>query len=291
MAEPGACEPGGTGPTAGARGTEPGETGPEGTVATDSAGSGPELVLVHGVGSNRSIFSRVVPILAAERRVTTLDLPGFGGSPPPADGWTIEGVADRIALALAERIDPPFDLVGSSLGGAVSLALASRHPQLVRRLVLQAPAGFRPAAPPLGLALGLLASPWLGARRRVGMAAASNRRARRVALAGTVADGAELSADDARLILRASGGSTNLAEAFRAAASADLRAELDRLRPPLGLIWGEHDRIVPPMAAERIWEIRPDAPIERIAGCGHLPHVERPERTVEALERVLSQLP
>lgn len=263
----------------------------EATVAIESTGSGPDLVLVHGVGSNRSIFSRVVPILAAGRRVTILDLPGFGHSSPPPDGWSIPAVADQIALALREHADLPFDLVGSSLGGAVSLALASRHPQLVRRLVLQAPAGFRPAPAPLAAALGLLASPWLGLRRRTGIALASQRQARRMMLAGTVADGAELSPADARLVLRASGGSTSLAEAFRAAASADLRADLDRLRRPLGLIWGEHDRIVPPIAAERIWELRPDAPIERIAGCGHLPHVERPERTVEALERVFSQLP
>lgn len=262
-----------------------------GGVAVETVGAGADLVLIHGVGSNRSIFSRVVPTLAEARRVSSLDLPGFGQSPAPEAPWTIASVADQIALALPERIEPPFDLLGSSLGGAIALSLASRHPQLIRRVVLQAPAGFRPLPGPMPAMLGAVVAPWLGFRRLAGSRLLGAGQGRRLALAGTVADASNLSARDARLILNASGGSTTLAEAFRAAAAANLTAELDRLQRPLALIWGDLDRVVPPIVAERILELRPDTPIERVAGCGHLPHVEAPERLIEAFERSLSQLP
>lgn len=260
-------------------------------LATETTGAGPDLVLVHGVGTSRAIFGRAVPILGEARRVTALDLPGFGQTPAPGDGWKVSSIAAQLALELEATVEAPFDLLGSSLGGAVALALASRHPQLIRRLILQAPAGFRSAPAPVAAVLGRVAVPWIAGRRLVGMAISDNRHARRAALAGTVADGAELSAEDARLVLGASAGAHSLSEAMAAAISTDLVPDLERLGAPLALIWGSLDRIVPPISAERILAIRPDTPIEWIAGSGHLPHVERPREFCAAVERAFSQLP
>lgn len=260
------------------------------TEATGAAGGRP-IVLVHGVGTNRSIWSRTVPLLAEERLVITLDLPGFGDSPPPSREWTIAEAARLLGETLETDLGPGFDLLGSSLGGAVALQIAADRPELVERLVLAAPAGFRPAPGPLPALAALAAGPLLAARRRAGLRLAGNATARRALLASSVGDGAALEPDDARLMLRGSEGAESLAPAMRAAAEADLRPLAARLEVPFGLIWGTLDRTIGAHTAERILELHPDVPIELISGAGHLPHLEAPERFVKALERVLSQLP
>ncbi len=227
-------------------------------IAIARSGDGPRsMVLIHGVGTNRSIWSRAIGTLERSRTVVAVDLPGFGDSPAPESGWRIEAVAAEIATALAGELDPPYDIVGSSLGGAVALALASSRPELVDRLVLCAPAGFRPIPDPLPVAAGALIGPFLTARRTAGLRLAGIGSARRALLAGTVADGSALDPEDARLVLRASAGATALAPAFRAAAAADLAEMALALREPPGLIWGTLDRVVP---AQRPSACSPSAP-------------------------------
>ncbi len=261
-------------------------------IALGRSGSGRRaMILIHGVGTNRTIWSRTIGALEPGRTIVAVDLPGFGESPAPAGEWTIAGVAAAIGTALAAEVDPPYDIVGSSLGGAVALALAASRPELVDRLVLCAPAGFRPVPEPLSFAAGALIGPFLSARRSAGLRLAEVGGARRALLAGTVADGSALDPEDARLMLRASGGATALGPAFRAAAGADLAGLAKGLRQPPGLIWGTLDRVVPAHTAERVLAVRPDAALELIHGAGHIPHLETPARFSEALERVLERLP
>ena len=116
-------------------------------VAIETLGEGPPLVLVHGVGTCRVVWRRVMPLLATDRLVAAPDLPGFGASPAAGPGFDLDRVADVLAEALAAEVPAPFDLLGNSLGGAVALTLAARHPQLVRRLVLAA----RPVSPRIAI--------------------------------------------------------------------------------------------------------------------------------------------
>jgi pimeloyl-ACP methyl ester carboxylesterase len=260
-------------------------------LALEIHGSGPPLVLIHGVGSTRAVWRRAIPVLADARAVCALDVPGFGDSEPLGEGFELPAVADRIASGVVERVDPPFDLLGSSLGGALALLVATRHPELVRRLLLCAPAGFRALPDPLPRVAGTGASTLLAARRRLGRALAGRGIARRTLLAGVVADGAGLSEDDARLLLEASARAARLGPAVAAAARADLRSELAGLSRPLGLVWGDADRVIPAMTAERILALRPDAPLELVSDAGHVPHLERPAQFAAAVERLFERLP
>src|SRR4029079_5392389 len=63
-------------------------------LAYEKAGSGPPLLLIHGLGSCKEVWKPVVPLLAREREVVTLDLPGFGASPSGAR--TVDGLADAV---------------------------------------------------------------------------------------------------------------------------------------------------------------------------------------------------
>jgi pimeloyl-ACP methyl ester carboxylesterase len=259
-------------------------------IAIDETGHGDPIVLLHGVGASRVVWSHVTPLLAADRLVLAPDLPGFGQSDPAGPGFDLERAALALAEPLAQRTGRPFDLVGNSLGGAVALELAVSRPELVRRLVLSAPAGFSPTSWPLVLVAGKLLGPITTLRRTFGAPLAASPIARRALLYGAIAQPQDLSTRDARMMLEASRGSSRIGAAVTAVLEADLRPELERLEPPLGLIWGRRDRVVPISALERIRAIRPDAVVETIDDAAHVPQVEHPEEYVSTLDRVLERL-
>jgi len=254
----------------------------------DEQGEGDPLVLLHGVASSRLIWRRVTEPLAARRRVIAVDLPGFGGSAPAGPGFELDAVAERLAAGLAD--DAPFDLVGHSLGGAVAVAFASRHPGAVRRLVLVAPAGLAPRAIGVAAAIGAAAELATHARRALGYQWAENAAARWAMFAATVADPGALRAEDARLLLEASDGGRRIADGVRQALEADLRDDLADAPLPVGLIWGTADRVVPFAGLDALRLLRPDAAVETLAATGHIPQVERPAEFAAALERVLDRL-
>jgi len=99
-------------------------------------GTGPVVVLVHGLGGNLRNFYGLVDKLAAGCRVVAVDRPGSGYSTVPGEHPTLSAQAAIIARFLHRLgLDRPL-LVGHSLGGALALALALDHPDCVRALVL-----------------------------------------------------------------------------------------------------------------------------------------------------------
>jgi pimeloyl-ACP methyl ester carboxylesterase len=100
-------------------------------------GSGPALILTHGLGSNQAFwYFRIAPRLATQYQVTLYDLRGHGTSEGPDSGYTTRDLAgDLEALMDAEGIESAH-LVGHSFGGAVSLHFAALHPARVHSLTL-----------------------------------------------------------------------------------------------------------------------------------------------------------
>jgi pimeloyl-ACP methyl ester carboxylesterase len=113
---------------------------------------------------------------------------------------------------------------------------------------------------------------------------------RRLLLWGTIAAPQQLSAQDARRMLQASRGASRVGAAVAAVLAADLRSELARLDLPLGLIWGERDRIVPIATLQSILAVRPEVVVETIPDAAHVPQLERPAEFVAALRSVLDRL-
>jgi len=254
----------------------------------DDHGEGDPLVLLHGVAASRVVWRHVVAPLARRRRVLAVDVPGFGGSAPAGPGFALEQVADRLVdgLGLGER----FDLVGHSLGGAVAVATAARHPEAVRRLVLVSPAGLAPRAVGLAATLGAVAELATNARRALGYDYVEHAAARWAMFGGTVADAGRLDPGDARMLLEASDGAQRISDGVRRALEADLRDDLAAAPMPVGLIWGELDRVVPYAGLGALRLLRPDAVVETLRGTGHIPHIEDPDGFAAALERVLDAL-
>jgi pimeloyl-ACP methyl ester carboxylesterase len=259
-------------------------------LALDRDGSGDPLVLLHGVGTNRIIWRRALPYLTAQRMVIALDLPGFGDSPPIGPGFDLGPVGAAVATAALQSAGGPFDLLGHSLGGAVAVRLAADRPDLVRRLLLSAPAGFAPKHPLLAGAAGAVAPRFLGLRRAVASPLASVPLARRVALAGAVADGSRLDPAAARTMLGASRGATRIGQAIETVARADLRDDLAALAVPIGLIWGERDRVVPIGTVAAIERAAGPLPMARIPDAGHVTQLERPLQFAAAVDSLLERL-
>jgi len=261
-------------------------------LAIREEGDGDEpLVLVHGAGTSGAIWRRAMGLLAARRKVVAPDVPGYGGSPPAGRGFALEEVTQCLSAGLDEAcVGAPYDLVGHSMGGAIAILLAARRPERVRRLVLVAPAGMAALPRPVAGLLGAVAGPYAVARRTLAGPLAGSALVRRLALAGVAYDGARVPPEHARAVLASSAGATRIGPGLASAAAADLHDALGEVRAPLGLVWGEHDPVIPRRRIDVIRGVRPDAVLSIVSETAHAPMLERPEAFCEALEDVLGQL-
>ena len=236
-------------------------------------GEGRPLLLVHGYGGAAWNFEPMAPLLEG-RRLIVPDLPGHGGSSPLPAAPTLAGFAD----VLAGLLDEPADVLGHSLGGVVALRLAERHPHLVRRLVLAAAAGISSSTrlAEMTIALAGIVQPGKIAGRRVDRIARSRRLRKLVFGRFEVANPDLLSERAVHGFLQGPLLHTDAIGAGLALARDDPRADLDRVRCPVLVLWGARDRQVP---IEDGFEYarRLRAPVRVIADCGHLLIGERPD--------------
>ncbi|HVW89937.1 MAG TPA: alpha/beta fold hydrolase [Gaiellaceae bacterium] len=244
-----------------------------------AGGSGRPLLLLHGFGGAAWNFAELVPLLAG-RRLLVPDLPGHGGSSPlPAP--SLAGFAD----AVAGLLDGPVDVLGHSMGGVVALRLAERYPELVRRLVLAAPAGISSSSRASELFLGFtgLVQPGRIAGRRAHRVARSSRLKRLVFGGLEVANPELLTERMVHGFLRGPTIHTDALGAGLALARDDPREDLEQVRAPALVLFGGRDRMVP-LADGFEYARRLRAPLRVIADCGHLLIGERPDVCARVLD-------
>ncbi len=235
-------------------------------------GDGPPLLLVHGFGGSAWNFAELRPHLEG-RRLIVPDLPGHGGSAPLPAAATLRGFAD----ALVPLLDGPTDVLGHSLGGVVALRLAERHPALVRRLVLAAPAGISSSTRLAELTITFLGlvQPGRIAGRRVHRIAGSPLLRRVVFGPFEVSNPDQLTERAVHGFLRGPLLHTDAMGAGLALVADDPRRDLERVTCPVLLLWGARDRQVP-LEDGFEYARRLRAPLRVIADCGHLLIGERP---------------
>ena len=242
-----------------------------------AGGAGPRLLLVHGLGGAAWNFSELAPLILPGRRLLVPDLPGHGGSSPLPEASTLAGFAD--ALAAVCRADGPgaVDVVGHSLGGAVAVELAVRHPELVRRLLLAAPAGIsgaRRSTRAAVHAVGLVRPGRLAGRYAVEVA--RSRRLRRIVFGLLVSNPDALGGRAVHGFLDGPPLHADSLAAGLALVAGDQRRQLEHVRCETLVLWGARDRQVPlEDGVEYARRLR--APLRVIADCGHLLIGERPD--------------
>jgi pimeloyl-[acyl-carrier protein] methyl ester esterase len=247
---------------------------------TQSEGTGRDLVLLHGWGMNGDVWESVVPMLAKNFRVTTVDLPGHGRSSLDTE-FTLEAVTAQIADAV-----PHGALVlGWSLGGLIATQLALKSPERVAGLILlcSAPRFVRTPDWPGGVDAGVLAgfardlqTDFQGTIKRfLAIQAMGSDRARE-----------EMRGLRDRLFRHGEPNHAALAGGLEILRSVDLRARLSELKCPTWLIAGENDMLFPPAAARHTRELIADARLIIIKGAGHAPFISHPDVFLSALESI-----
>lgn len=101
-----------------------------------TTGEGPPVLLLHGLSGSHEYFGFLTPELARHYRVIAPDLLGFGRSPWPASGYTVD---DHLAALEGVLPEAPFAIVGHSMGSLLGLELARRMPERVTRVIALAP--------------------------------------------------------------------------------------------------------------------------------------------------------
>ena len=246
-------------------------------VAQTGDASKPTVMLVHGLGNNAHRDWRYVyPALSDRFRMVMLDLPGFGDSGALNGGYSFDGLATALE-ELAQQLElRRFDLVGHSLGAAVSLYYADRYPARVQRLVLVDAAGM--------LQKQVFIRQLLESNRATTVGALDNV----MALMGAGAGDAWLDLLEDRLdssaqllaipaIRAAVLGMPIHADAALGLVEHDFTAAIRNVRAPTLLIWGEGDKVTPMRTGELLAARLPNARLKTISGAQHMPMVERPE--------------
>ena len=251
-------------------------------------GEGPPLILVHGLGGAAANWTELAPLLVPNHRLLVPDLPGHGGSEalPAVSG--LEPFADRVAALAAREGMLPAPVVGHSLGGAVVLRLALRHPDDVSAVVLAAAAGLSLGSiwgRQLQSVFSTVRPGRLAARWR-GLVSRSLLLRRFVFGFVSVADPGSLTNEAVEGFLAAQLLHTDVDSAWQALRADDPRQELEAVRCPVLVLWGAEDVQLPlDDAFEYARRLR--APLRVIPGCGHLLIGERPDACADAIDDFL----
>lgn len=251
--------------------------GPRGvTVSYARVGRGEPLVLLHGIGHHRQAWDPLVDILAVERDVIAVDLPGFGASPSLPDGLAYDLPTTNVVLrALFEalELDRPH-VAGNSLGGLLALELGRE--KLVRSVTALSPAGFWSPSE-RRYAFGVLTAMRRASRRlpqplveRLARTAAG-----RTALTSTIyARPARRSPQAVVAETLALARATGFDAALRAGGTVRFTDDIPTV--PVTVAWGTRDLVLVRRQGVRAKQIIPRARLVRLPGCGHCPMNDDP---------------
>jgi len=250
------------------------------TLAWTELGSGPPLVLLHGLGDSHRTWRRVAPRFAAHFRVLLLDMPGHGLSDRPDAPYTLDWYAAMVLGWLDAIGVGATAVIGHSYGGGVAQWMVLAQRSRVERLALVAPGGLGRTVnfglrvalfPVLGRLLAQpLMRPGTHAMMRIGIGAGARIEPEEIAL------GAERNAmpGTGRAFHRTVAGCMDLS-GQRVQAWERIH-EVDSL-PPLALFWGERDRIVPIGHAYAAQKRIGGATLYTYPRAGHFVHLEASE--------------
>lgn len=243
------------------------------------SGDGPPLVFLHGLGANLSCWRHQEAFFSARYTVVLLDLRGFGASDKPEDpgAYRVRCFAEDVHELLLHVDISGVHLVGTSMGGYVAQQFALDYPEEVKSLVLCNTTCRRRVPPEL-------------LRTRLDALERSDMREyARLVASQALAPGAsnELLAEVIEMIAR------NDRAAYRTVIRSltfDVCRQLTSIRAPVLLIGCDQDIVMPLDRLDEIRRFLPQARLEIIERCGHLPYMERPEIFNRTLASFLAEV-
>jgi pimeloyl-ACP methyl ester carboxylesterase len=254
------------------------------------AGTGPVVLLLHGLGCDHTTWTPVIEMLSRRYTVIAPDFLGHGESDKPRADYSLGGYANGMSDLLTLLGIDKVTVVGHSFGGGVAMQFAYQFPERTERMVLVASGGLgreiTPAIravtlPGFHQVIGFVTLP--GVRHLT--KAALHRLAHTTPAARDLAEVAEII--ESWKDPRARRATRHLVRNV-----VDLRGQIVTMRDrayrtehmPMCVIWGTHDAVIPVRHAGVASELAPTATVEVIANAGHFPHKDHPERFVKILD-------
>ena len=250
-------------------------------------GSGPPLLLIHGLGGTFRYWMEAARLLAPRYRVLIADVPGFGASDPAAHPFSMLAAGERM-LAACEALGAARPvLVGHSLGGPIAALVGGASPARVSGVVLVSTTGLLPERawrrhvllPVIRMALRD-SRPWENLL-------ADHAWFREIIFARMHAHPRDLDPYTTRMLVGGAALARQIGDSLEASLACDLRDTIRDLEVPLGVVWGEHDETVSIKGAALARSLRPDARSRMVAGVGHLPMIEDTQAFAAALADVM----
>ncbi len=270
-------------------------------------GPGAEPALyVHGLGGASTNWTDLAELLAPWLDGQAFDLPGFGGSGPAPDrDYSMLAQANLVIRFLEQSGRAPVHLVGNSMGGAISINVAARRPDLIRTLTLISPAvpDLRPTRLRKDPVLPLVAMPGIGRLlQRYLDHQTPEQRARGVAqvcfadpssippqrMAQAVEEIRARAGDDfaSDAFLRSLRG---IIAAYLVPSTQSMWTQLRSIQVPSLVVWGRQDRLVSADLAPRVAAALPQGRLLLLDQVGHVAQMERPVTTARAILGLLER--
>ncbi len=259
-------------------------------VAYRLAGSGPPIILIHGITSSSENWKTVGSMLAEHYTVLAPDLVGHGKSAKPRGDYSMGAFASGVRDLVVALDLGPATVVGHSLGGGVAMQFSYQYPERAVRLALIDSGGLGGTVHGLLRAATLpgseLVLPLLAGSRVLKAGETAGRLLSKVGIRlGT--DATEMARGHASLADR----EARLAFVHTLRASIDPRGQrvraTDRLylaaELPVLILWGARDRIIPIGHGRRAHDMIPGSRLEVFESAGHFPHLDESERFVKTL--------
>ncbi|HWC39214.1 MAG TPA: alpha/beta hydrolase [Acidimicrobiales bacterium] len=260
-------------------------------LASTDQGTGRVVLLVHGQPGVRSDWGKVAAGLASTNRVLVPDRPGYGRTGGQAMGMASN--ADALVGLLDEQGVDEATVVGHSFGGGVGLAMALRHGDRVRALVLVGSVGtaqsLRTYDRLLGLPVvgdGLAFAGWQVSRWA--LPTLRRRSTRLPPILGSRIQAIPVASEDEWAGDGATWRSFVTEQRALLAETPSLEARLSSVTVPTAVVAGRRDRLVPPRASAELAAAIPGAELVWVAGVGHLVPQEAPDVVVEIVRRYAS---
>lgn len=248
-----------------------------------SSGEGPDLVMLHGWGMNAEVWQPVSIALAKQFRIHRVDLPGHGQSQQQTKAETLKDWAEQVADAVIPNLNGPACWLGWSLGGMVTLQLASQCPQQVRRLLLIATSlrfcqanDWSEAVDPAvlqGFATELQQDHRQTLQRFLGLQVMGDAQARQT-----------LKQLRQCVLAQPEPMTRVLQTGLDILRNADLRPLAAQLDLPVLLLGGEKDRLVSPSALRNVASMLQHCQLEILPAAGHAPFISQPELFVKLIK-------
>jgi pimeloyl-ACP methyl ester carboxylesterase len=253
-------------------------------------GTGPALLLLHGLGCDHTTWQPVISALSRRYTVIAPDLLGHGRSDKPRADYSVGGYANGMRDLLTVLGIDKATVVGHSFGGGVAMQFAYQFPERTERLVLVAPGGI---GRDVSAAIRAISLP--GFQAAMGLATLPGLlQMTKLALRGLSATGISRARDldeVADIVQHLSNRKARAAITHVVRAVVDWRGQVVTMADraylthamPMCVIWGTDDAVIPVSHARLASEIAPEATVEVIPNAGHFPHKDHPQRFVKLI--------